>query len=83
MSEDIDKLVASLETMGYFGQIDENLGQRLKNGVNGVLADVFHNNRARGKVEMARWSSAWKKSISVGLEPMVSRHLRAVISTTS
>jgi hypothetical protein len=50
----IDRTIDQLEQMGYFGQLDENLGQRMANGWNNMLSKSFGNNRAAGKLEVGQ-----------------------------
>ena len=45
--------VSRLEDMGYFGDLSENIFQRFKNGVNGVLANAG-NARAAGKLDVGQ-----------------------------
>lgn len=45
--------VMRLEEMGYFGDLSENIFQRLKNGVNGVLASAG-NAAAAGKLDVGQ-----------------------------
>lgn len=63
-----DKTVQHLEDIGYFGQLDENLTQRLKNGFNNVLGSMG-NSRAQGKLEIGQ--------LMIGLEKEYKRWLGA------
>jgi hypothetical protein len=46
--------VEQLEEMGYYGDLTENIWQRIKNGANGVLAGTFGNQRAAGKLDVGQ-----------------------------